>query len=100
VVASLGGGKTEKPEDIDKADQDLAYAEHFLKEKEISCETHQLVRGLAPGEDMVRFAEDNEIDQIFVGVEKKSRTQKLLLGSNAQYIILKAPCPVISVNHP
>ncbi len=37
------------------------------------------------------------LDQIFVGIEKKSRTRKLLLGSTAQYIILKASCPVITV---
>ena len=53
---------------------------------------------MTPGEDMVKYAEENEVDQIFVGIEKKSRTQKLILGSNAQYIILKAPCPVVSVN--
>ncbi|MBW1864310.1 MAG: universal stress protein, partial [Deltaproteobacteria bacterium] len=30
-------------------------------------------------------------------IRKKSRTSKLLLGSTARYIILKASCPVISV---
>ena len=54
---------------------------------------------MAPGEDLVRFAEENDIDQIFIGVEKVSRTQKIIVGSNAQYIILKAPCPVVSVRH-
>ncbi len=69
-----------------------------MKEKGVACETFQLARGMAPGEDVVSFAEEHEIDQIYVGVEKKSRTQKILLGSTAQYIILKAPCPVVSVN--
>jgi nucleotide-binding universal stress UspA family protein len=45
----------------------------------------------------VSFAEENDIDQIFIGVEKVSRTQKIIVGSNAQYIILKAPCPVVTV---
>jgi nucleotide-binding universal stress UspA family protein len=56
-----------------------------------------MARGLAPGEDLVKFAEENQIDQIYVGIEKKSKTSKLLLGSTAQYVILKAPCPVITV---
>jgi nucleotide-binding universal stress UspA family protein len=30
-------------------------------------------------------------------VEKRSKAQKILLGSTAQYIILKAPCPVLTV---
>jgi nucleotide-binding universal stress UspA family protein len=34
---------------------------------------------------------------MFVGIEKRSRTQKLLLGSTAQFIILKAKCPVVTV---
>lgn len=98
VVTSMGGGKSEKPEEIGKATENLTYAKKFFKEKNIPCETHQLARGMTPGEDMVRFARENDVDQIFVGIEKKSRTQKLILGSNAQYIILKAPCPVVSVN--
>ncbi len=98
VVTSMSGGKSEKPEEIGKATENLAFAEKFFREKNIICDTHQLARGMTPGEDMVRFAIENDVDQIFVGIEKKSRTQKLILGSNAQYIILKAPCPVVSVN--
>ncbi len=99
VITSTGGGRGEKPEKIGKAAKDLAYAEQFLKEKGVVCETHQLARGMSPGEDLVSFAEENDIDQIFIGVEKVSRTQKIIVGSNAQYIILKAPCPVVSVRH-
>lgn len=98
VVTSMVGGASEKADEIGKATRDLQFAEHYFQEKGIPCETHQLARGMTPGEDMVKFAEENEIDQIFVGIEKKSRTQKLILGSNAQYIILKAPCPVVSIN--
>lgn len=98
VVASLVGGASESSDEIHKATSDLQFAEKFFQEKGIPCETHQLARGMTPGEDMVKFAKENDIDQIFVGIEKKSRTQKIILGSNAQYIILKAPCPVVSVN--
>ncbi len=57
VVTSMGGGRGEKPEKIGKAAKDLAFAEQFLKEKGIVCESHQLARGMPPGEDLVRFAE-------------------------------------------
>ncbi len=80
VVTSMSGGKSEKPEEIGKATENLAYAEKFFGEKNIICDTHQLARGMTPGEDMVRFAMENDVDQIFVGIEKKSRTQKLILG--------------------
>ncbi len=98
IITSMGGGRGEKPEEIGKTARDLEFAEQFLKEKGVACETFQLARGKSPGEDVVSFAEEQNIDKIFVGVEKKSRTQKIILGSTAQYIILKAPCPVVSIN--
>ncbi len=99
VITSMGGGRGEKPEKIGEATKNLAFAEQFLKEKGVVCESLQLARGMSPGEDLVSFAEEKDVDQIFIGVEKVSRTQKIIVGSNAQYIILKAPCPVVTVRH-
>ena len=96
VMSSMEGGAGEKPEDIAQAEQNLREAKDFFDEQGVDCETHQMARGLTPGEDLVRFAEENQIDQIYVGIEKKSRTSKLILGSTAQFVILKAPCPVIT----
>jgi nucleotide-binding universal stress UspA family protein len=97
VVTSMEGGPKEKPEAISEANFTLEAAGNDLKAAGISCNIHQLVRGLSPGEDIVKFAEDNAVDFIFVGIEKRSRAQKILLGSTAQYIILKAGCPVVTV---
>jgi nucleotide-binding universal stress UspA family protein len=97
VMSSMEGGAGEKIEDINRAEQNLREAKELLDEAGIECETHQMARGLTPGEDLVKFAEENQIDQIYVGIEKKSKTSKLLLGSTAQYVILKARCPVITV---
>jgi nucleotide-binding universal stress UspA family protein len=96
VMTSLEGGVGERPEDITRAEQNLREAKKILDEQGVECETHQMARGFSPGEDLVKFAEENQIDQIYVGIEKKSKTSKLLLGSTAQYVILKAPCPVIT----
>ncbi|MBT8366446.1 MAG: universal stress protein [Deltaproteobacteria bacterium] len=96
VMSSMEGGAGEKVEDINQAEQNLREAKAFFDDQGVECETHQMARGLTPGEDLVRFAEENQIDQIFVGIEKKSRTSKLILGSTAQFVILKAPCPVIT----
>ncbi len=94
VLTSMEGGSKETVEEIRKAEQDLEKAKKTIENEQLECEVHQMVRGLSPGEDIVRFAEENSIDHIFVGVEKKSKTQKIILGSTAQYIILKADCPV------
>ena len=52
---------------------------------------------LTDGESLVGYAERNGVDALFIGVEKVSKVGKLLFGSTAQYVILAAPCPVISV---
>ena len=97
VVSSSEGGKGEKIEDINKIKQDLERIQQDISKDGLECEVEQLARGLTPGEDIVLYAAENDIDQIYVGIRKKSRTSKLILGSTAQFIILKAKCPVTSV---
>ncbi len=97
LVTSMQGGAKEKPEAISAANFALEEAGDAMRASGVSCETHQLVRGLSPGEDIVKFAADNAVDFIFIGIEKKSRTQKILLGSTAQFVILKAECPVVTI---
>lgn len=96
VITSMEGGAGEKPEDIGKAEANLKFATSFFEDSGVAYETQQLARGFSPGEDLVMFAEENNIDQMFVGIEKKSKTRKMLLGSTAQFVILKAPCPVVT----
>jgi branched-chain amino acid transport system ATP-binding protein len=97
VITSMEGGHSEKPEDIARVNQELKQVRQQLENAGAEHEVHEMARGLSPGEDIVIFAHENNIDQIFVGIEKKSRTRKLLLGSTAQYIILKAACPVTTI---
>jgi nucleotide-binding universal stress UspA family protein len=52
---------------------------------------------MMPGEDLVQFAKDNEADEIIVGVRRRSKVGKLMFGSTAQYVILEAACPVVTV---
>jgi nucleotide-binding universal stress UspA family protein len=43
------------------------------------------------------LAKENEIDQIMIGIRRRSKVGKLVFGSTAQYVILEAPCPVVAV---
>jgi nucleotide-binding universal stress UspA family protein len=65
---------------------------------DIHYDAHMLNKPFSPGEQLVMFAEKNDYEFIFVGISKRSKTGKLLYGSTAQYVILNAPCPVISTN--
>ncbi len=84
-------------EDIQKAEHELERLKTSFTEDGISCETHAIVSPLSAGEDLVQFAQENEIDEILIGVRRRSKVGKLLFGSNAQYIILQSPCPVVAV---
>ena len=97
VVASVEGEIISRDFEIEKANANLTYAGQFLAEESIPTETQILIRGFRPGEDIVKFAIDNNIDAVFIGVRRRSKVGKMIFGSNAQYIILSAPCPVISV---
>jgi nucleotide-binding universal stress UspA family protein len=98
VISSSEGGKAEDPEQIGKIQMDLQQIKADFEKEGIQGEVDQLARGLSPGEDIVTFAAENDVDQVYVGIRKKSRTSKLILGSTAQFIILKCKCPVTSVN--
>lgn len=97
VVTSLEGGAGNQREDIEKAERGLEWACSLFVDKEILCKTHLLVRGMSPGEDLVEFAREHKVSEIVVGVKRRSKVGKLLLGSTAQYVILNAHCPVVTV---
>ena len=97
VVTSMVGGPEVSREEFERAEKDLEFAKSGFKKEEISCDARLSVRGMEAGEDLVQFAEENNVDLIIVGVRRRSRVQKLVFGSNAQYVILEAPCPVLTV---
>jgi nucleotide-binding universal stress UspA family protein len=97
VVTSLFGGATTALEKIKGAEDNLEKAKHYLDAQGVRNTFHLLVRGLSPGEDIVLFARENGIDEIIIAVKSRSKVGKLLFGSTAQYVILKAECPVISL---
>ena len=97
VVTSMQKGTESERKSIEQAERGLEYAKSLFEQDGIACNTHLLIRGLSAGEDLVEFANENQIDQIIVGVKRRSKVGKLLMGSTAQYVILQAECPVITV---
>jgi nucleotide-binding universal stress UspA family protein len=97
IVTSMEKGTENEREEIEQAERGLEWAQSLFQEHGISCKTHLLIRGLRPGEDLVQFAQDNQVDEIIVGVKRRSKVGKLLMGSTAQFVILNAECPVVTV---
>ena len=97
IVTSMEKGTEEQQREIEEAERGLEWAKSMFTEKGIECRTHLLIRGLAPGEDILEFARENDVAEIVVGVKRRSKVGKLLMGSTAQYVILQARCPVVTV---
>jgi nucleotide-binding universal stress UspA family protein len=97
IVTSMVSGNESRQHEITRAEGELDYVRSAFDTEGIECDTHLLIRGMNTGEDLVAFARENDIDEIVVGVKRRSRVGKILLGSTAQYVIVKAPCPVLSV---
>ena len=97
LFTSLQQGPELQKEDIEKAESRLDNLKRSRDFDKTNCETHASVTYLTPGEDLVDFAKNNAIDYIFIGVRKRSKVGKLVFGSTAQLVILKAPCPVVTV---
>lgn len=97
IVTSLTGGSVTHAVEVEHATEDLEVAKKLFDGDGIQCETKLLVRGMTPGEDLVDFAKEQAVDEIIIGIKRRSKVGKLLFGSNAQYIIIKAPCPVVTV---
>ena len=97
VVTSMQKGTESERKEIEQAERGLEYAKSLFEEDDIPCNTHLLIRGLSAGEDLVEFANENQISKIIVGVKRRSKVGKLLMGSTAQYVVLQADCPVITV---
>lgn len=97
VVNSARGGRDFDDDDAVQADAELATVSQQLKDAGIEAEVRQLVRGMDVAEDIIAVAEEHAADFIVIGLRRRSPVGKLILGSNAQRILLDAPCPVLAV---
>ncbi len=99
LVASLEKGTDEELKSIDELEGALQSGEEELKKEGLACETHLLVRGMTPEDDLLAYAKEQGMDELVVGIRRRSRMGKLIFGSTAQYLILNAPCPVLTVKY-
>ena len=97
LLTSLEQGPKLQKDDIEEAEDKLENLKRPFNSDSIPCETDVVVSYLSAGEVLVDFIEENEIDEIFIGIKKRSKVEKIVFGSNAQYVILHAPCPVVAV---
>ena len=58
-----------------------------------------IVNGI-PFAEIIRVAREETADIIVIGTHGRSGLKHLLIGSSAERVVRKAPCPVLTVKHP
>lgn len=97
VVNSHRGGREFDRDDAIESEAQLQEVKSELESHGVEHDLRQLVRGMDPAEDLVNVAEEVKADLIVIGLRRRSPVGKLILGSNAQRVLLDAPCPVLAV---
>ena len=97
IVNSHRGGRDFDQDDALDTEAQLQEVRDQLKETGVEHEIRQLVRGMDPAEDLISVAEEVSADFVVIGLRRRTPVGKLILGSNAQRVLLDATCPVLAV---
>jgi len=100
VINSHKGGAA-----LDKAvaaelEESMDDVHRALHDSGVEHEVRQLVRGVDPADDLIAVADEVDADLIVIGLRRRTPVGKLIMGSNAQQILLDASCPVLAVKAP
>ena len=70
----------------------------LLEKEGVPHEIHVIVREHSAGVDLIRFANQHDIDEIIIGFKKRSAIGEIVFGSNYRQMIASAPCPIVTVH--
>lgn len=97
IVSSQREGQSDA-EWVRKTESDFATARERLDTAGIPYEIRRHTDdGHGAAEELVAIAEEVGAELMVIGVRRRSPVGKLILGTQAQRILLDAPCPVLAV---
>lgn len=82
------------------SDVDLDALRQRLTDAGVDFEIRQSVTGKDASQAILEAARQGNADLIVIGVRRRTAVGKLLLGSQAQVVLLEADCPVLAVKAP
>lgn len=98
VVWAISRDNPLKQKQIQEMEEEMeGHLAQLFEKCDIIYKVDLLMNTTTVGEQIVDFAEQINADLIVLGLRNRSRTSKIIFGSNSQYIIMNAPCPVLSV---
>jgi len=100
VVHSMRGGERDELEQLMNYRRRFEQLEADLAASGVAYELIEYARGNSPSEDLLEIARERDAGLIVIGIRRRSPVGKLVLGSNAQDVLLEADCPVLAVKSP
>jgi nucleotide-binding universal stress UspA family protein len=97
VVNSQRGGRTADYQELALTDEQVQVIHDRLHEAGVEHDVRGLVRGNDPADDLIAIADEASAEMIVIGLRKRTPVGKLIMGSNAQRVLLDANCPVLAV---
>lgn len=71
--------------------------ERLLADPPVPVEVRRASEATEPADHVLAICEDVDAVLLVIGLRRRSPVGKLILGTNAQRILLDAPCPVLAV---
>jgi len=100
IVHSMRGGERDELEQVMEYRARFEALEADLRDSGVAYELIEYARGNSPAEDLLEIARERAAELIVIGIRRRSPVGKLVLGSNAQEVLLEADCPVLAVKSP
>jgi nucleotide-binding universal stress UspA family protein len=95
VTLVRAGTYKDEPERLKRAERDLEKHASALRSDGYEV-THEVqLIALAAALELVRITSEQGSDLVIIGLAKRSRVGKALMGSDAQRVLMAAPAPVL-----
>lgn len=97
VVVNAHRGRHEDPSSHAAIEAELSEVRERVEAAGVPVDVRHPDTGFDAAEDLLTIVEEVGADLVVIGLRRRTPVGKLVLGSNAQRILLDAHCPVLAV---